>query len=103
MHARLSRFAGLDTERIEDVVRQFEGEGLANLQRQQGFRGVTVAVNFTSGQAFAVTLWESEAEMRESEKVASEAREQAIAAAGPSRAPVVDRYEVVLQSQGGAG
>ena len=50
-----------------------------------------------------MTLWASEAEMRESEKVAAEAREQAIATAGPSRAPVVDRYEVVVQRQGSAG
>ncbi len=102
MHARVSRFAGLDGERIHDVVRQFEGEGLSSLQQQKGFGGITVAVNYASGQAVAMTLWESDADMRESERVASEAREKAIATAGPSRAPVVDHYEVILQRERGA-
>lgn len=96
MHARLSRFAGLDAERIDDMVRQFDEEGLSSLQEQQGFEGITLAVNYTSGQALALSLWDTEGHMRESERAASEAREQAIATAGPSRAPIVDRYEVVL-------
>lgn len=96
MHARLSRFAGLDAERIEETVRQFREEGLATLRAQKGFEGATVAVNYATGQAFALTLWDSEGDMRESERAATEAREQAIATAGPSRVPVVDRYEVVV-------
>jgi heme-degrading monooxygenase HmoA len=96
MHARLSRFAGLDAERIDDMVRQFEEEGLSSLEEQRGFEGITLAVNYASGQAFALSLWDTERHMRESERAASEAREQAIATAGPSRAPIVDRYEVVL-------
>jgi heme-degrading monooxygenase HmoA len=96
MHARLSRFAGLDAERIEDMVKQFEAEGLTSLEGHAGFQGITVAVNHASGQAFAMSLWDSEAHLRESERTAEEAREQAIATAGPSRAPIVDRYEVVV-------
>ena len=97
MHARLSRFAGLDAERIDEMVKEFEEDGLSDLQQQQGFGGITLAVNYTSGQAFALTMWESEGALRASEKAASEARERAIATAGPSRAPIVDRYQVVLQ------
>jgi hypothetical protein len=47
MHARLSRFAGLDPERIDATVRQFEEEeeeeeALPRLEQQPGFRGITV-------------------------------------------------------------
>ena len=97
MYARLSRFAGLEPGRIDGIVRDFEEEGLAGLQSQKGFAGITVAVNYTAGQSFVLSLWESEHDMRESEKTAADARERAIAAARPSRTPVVDHYEIVLQ------
>jgi heme-degrading monooxygenase HmoA len=97
MHARLSRFGGLDPERIDATVREFEEEALPRLEQQPGFRGITVGVSYQSGQAVAIALWESEADMSRSEKLAAEAREQAVATAGPSRTPIVDHYEVVIQ------
>jgi heme-degrading monooxygenase HmoA len=96
MHARLSRFAGLDPERIDATVRQFEEEALPRLEQQPGFRGITVGVNYQGGQAVAMALWETKADMSRSEKLAAEAREQAVATAGPSRTPIVDQYEVVI-------
>jgi hypothetical protein len=44
----------------------------------------------------AFTLWETEADMRQSEKLADEAREQAVATAKPARDPIVDDYEVIV-------
>jgi heme-degrading monooxygenase HmoA len=96
MYVRLSRFAGLDPERIEETTRQFEDESLDALAQQPGFRGITVGVNRRSGKAVAVTMWETEADMRESEKVADTAREQAVATAKPEREPIVDDYEVIV-------
>jgi len=96
MHARLSRFAGLDPERIEETTRQFEDEMLDALAKQPGFRGITVGVNRRSGKAVALTLWETEADMRRSEELADEAREQAVATAKPERDPIVDDYEVIV-------
>ena len=96
MHARLSRFAGLDPERIEETARQFEAESLEALAQQPGFRGITVGVNRRSGKAVTLTLWETEADMRQSAKLADEAREQAVATAKPERDPIVDDYEVLV-------
>ncbi len=96
MHARLSRFAGLDPERIEETQAQFEEESLQALAQRPGFRGITVGVNRKSGKAVAFTLWETEADMRESEKVADAAREQAVSTAKPARDPIVDDYEVIV-------
>jgi hypothetical protein len=53
-------------------------------------------VNYQGGQAVAIALWETKADMSRSEKLAAEAREQAVATAGPSRTPIVDHYEVVI-------
>ena len=99
MHARLSRFAGLDPERIDETLRQFKQESLDELAQQPGFHGVTVCVNHKSGQAAVISLWDSERDMHQSEELALQAREQAVATAGPSRAPIVDHYEVLLHKE----
>jgi hypothetical protein len=97
MHVRLSRFAGLDPDRIDETLRRFEQDELPKLNQQQGFGGITVGVNRSTGQAVAVVLWDTEAAMRDSEKLAAEVRERAVATAKPSREPIVDHYEVVLR------
>ena len=97
MHARLSRFAGLGPERIEATIREFEEQSLPRLEQQPGFQGITVGVNYQSGQAVAIALWETEAHMNQSEELAGEARDQAVATGGPSRPPIVDHFEVVIQ------
>jgi hypothetical protein len=55
-----------------------------------------VGVNYQGGQAVAIALWQTKADMSRSEKLAAEARGQAVASAGPSRTPIVDQYEVVI-------
>jgi hypothetical protein len=50
-----------------------------------------------TGQAAALTFWETESDLHASERLASRAREAAVASAQPAREPVVDRYEVILQ------
>ncbi|HVS29163.1 MAG TPA: hypothetical protein VHE14_06400 [Solirubrobacteraceae bacterium] len=99
MQARLSRFAGLPDERIDETVREFEQDQLPALEQQQGYRGVIVMVNRGGGQAAAITLWDTERDLRESEKLAEQARSAAIQTAGLSREPVVDRYEIVINNQ----
>jgi hypothetical protein len=97
MHVRLSRFAGLDPDRIDETLRRFEQDELPRLNQQQGFGGITVGVNRSTGQAVAVVLWDTEAAVRNSEKLAAELRDRAVATAKPSREPIVDHYEEVLR------
>jgi heme-degrading monooxygenase HmoA len=97
MHARLSRFAGLPPERIDATIEEFRDQQLPELESQAGFKGVLVMVSRGSGQAAAVTFWDTEADLRASERVAERARAAAVASAQPAREPVVDRYEVMLQ------
>jgi heme-degrading monooxygenase HmoA len=99
MHARLSRFAGLPPERIDETLRQFEEEQLPVLERQSGYRGVMVMVNRGTGQAAAITLWETQDDLRESAKVADRVRAAAVKTAQPSREPVVDSYEILVIRQ----
>ena len=97
MHARLSRFAGLPPERIDETLDDFSQRQLPMIEGHDGFKGVVVMVNRRTGQAAAITYWESEPAMRASERAAGQAVQAALERGQPSREPVIDRYEVVLQ------
>jgi heme-degrading monooxygenase HmoA len=97
MHVRLSRFAGLPPERIDATIEDFRENQLPGIEEQAGYKGVLVMVSRGSGQAAALTFWESEAALHASERLAARAREAAVESAQPAREPVVDRYEVVFQ------
>jgi heme-degrading monooxygenase HmoA len=64
MHVRLSRFAGLPPERIDATIEEFREQQLPELEEQAGFKGVVVMLNRGTGQAAALTFWETEADRR---------------------------------------
>jgi heme-degrading monooxygenase HmoA len=97
MQARLSRWAGLDPERLEQTVQEFEEQSLPVLQQQQGFNGVVVMIDQNAGKAAAVTYWETREDLRRTEKMAEEMRARAEQTARARREPIVDHYEVVLR------
>jgi heme-degrading monooxygenase HmoA len=101
MWARLSRYAGLPPERLEQTISEFEAEQLPAIEQQPGFEGVMVAVDRKAGKATAITYWDSQENLRASDKLAAQARAAAEATAGvanqPSREPIVDHYEVVIR------
>lgn len=99
MYARLSRFAGLPPERIEETVREFEEQYLPALEDSPGFQGIVVGVDRGAGKAAAVTFWDSREALESSDRAADQAREAALERAEPVRDPIVDRYEVVLQRE----
>jgi heme-degrading monooxygenase HmoA len=98
MHARLSRFNGLTSERIDETVKQFREQALPELEQQEGYEGMLVLANYNAGSAAALSLWDSERSMRKSEKLAEQARQAAIETGRPTQEPVVDRYEVILNA-----
>jgi hypothetical protein len=97
MYARLSRFAGLPPERIDQTVREFEQGQLPHFEKAEGYKGVIVGVDREEGKAMAITFWETRQDLRASDKLADQAREVAMSSAQPSREPIVDRYELVIQ------
>jgi hypothetical protein len=97
MYARMSRFAGLPTERIQATIREFEEGQLRVLEQQQGYKGVLVGVDRAEGKAVAITFWETAENLRASDRLADQARQAALDATQPSREPIVDRFEVVMQ------
>jgi heme-degrading monooxygenase HmoA len=97
MHARLSRWAGLPPERLDQTVREFEQQSLPVLEQQSGFNGVVVMIDQSAGKAAAITLWESREDLQATEKLAEEMRARAEATAQAEREPIVDHYEVVFR------
>jgi heme-degrading monooxygenase HmoA len=98
MYARVARFAGLPPERIEVTVQGFKDGLLPEIEKLQGYKGVTVLVDRQGGAAVAMTFWETPQDMRASEELVAQAREQAIETARPEprRDPLIDHYEVLL-------
>jgi heme-degrading monooxygenase HmoA len=100
MYARMSRIAGLPPERIDEAKQYFEQAELPALEQQDGFKGVVVMVDRDDGRATAITFWESLDNLKASDKVADQARASTMEQASsvdPSREPVVERYEVLIQ------
>jgi heme-degrading monooxygenase HmoA len=97
MWARLNRFAGLPPERIDQAIREFREQQLPAFEQLPGFEGVAVMVDRGAGKAAAITYWASREALKESDKLADRAREQAMQTAQPAREPIVDRYEVVFE------
>ena len=97
MYARMSRFAGLPPERIEQTIREFEEGQLQALSQQPGYKGVLIGIDRAEGKSVAITFWETSENLRASDRLADQARQQALDAVKPSREPIVDRYEIVVQ------
>jgi heme-degrading monooxygenase HmoA len=99
MYARMSRFAGLPPERIEETIREFQEGQLQALSQQPGYKGVLIGIDRAEGKSVAITFWESAENLRSTDRLADQARRQALESAKPSREPIVDRYEVVVQEE----
>ncbi len=100
MYARVTTFPGLAPERIKATLAEFTEQHLPRLQQAPGYRGVWAGVDYTGGRAIAVTYWDSLDTLHGSDQIASEVRAAAVTRAGVdrNRPPVIDRYEVVLDS-----
>ncbi len=97
MHARVSTFEGQQS--ASDLRREAEETVLPAATQMKGFGGMLLLADAESGKSIAVTLWESEDAMRESEEAANRLRDDASAATG-GRIASVERFEVVLDTRG---
>jgi heme-degrading monooxygenase HmoA len=95
MFARSTRLEG-SPDRLDDAIRQFREDTVPAAQGQPGFRGGMLLADRSSGVAMAVTLWETEENMRDSEQFADQQRSQFASTAGASSEPRVEGYDVVV-------
>jgi heme-degrading monooxygenase HmoA len=96
MFARVSTLSGDPQEvgQMEGQLRQV----LPSVRELAGFKGLLAMVDRSSGKSMAVTLWESEQAMKDSEDAANKIREDTAAATGEEIVSV-ERFEVVLDER----
>lgn len=97
MHARTTTVEG-DPGRIEDALRQIESEVLPLLKEQQGFKGVTVHADRSSGKVVGTSYWESAEAMHASEEAVRSPRAETAQRGGAAGGPTIEHFEVVIDT-----
>ena len=97
MFARVSTFTGA-SDQVDEAVRQVREDVLPRTEQLDGYRGSYLLVDRENGKSLAVTFWESEEAMRESEESASTLRSEIADALGTQMIGV-ERYEVAVAAQ----
>jgi heme-degrading monooxygenase HmoA len=97
MHARLSTLQ-LDPSRVDEAIAQLEERDVPALRALDGFKGLTVLVDRSSGKVVGTSYWASKEHMDAAEEAGEEARGRAAETGGASGSPQVERFEVALDT-----
>lgn len=97
LFARVSTFQG-PADGIDLIAKEAVESILPVARQLTGYKGMLMLGDRESGKSIAVTLWESEAAMRESEEKANKLRGEA-ADAGGDEIVSVERFEVLLEER----
>jgi heme-degrading monooxygenase HmoA len=98
--ARVTRYERFDQD---EAIRFAREQFIPAAQRSGGFEGMYVLVDPDgSGNALALTLWESREAMQASEEMGASSREEVVRRAGGSVVGV-ERYEVALSPEQATG
>lgn len=95
MHVRVSRFQD-DPANFDEGEKFVMEKIVPAVQQQLGFLGLLSLIDRESGVSMALTFWESEQAMRDSEKAADDLRDEA-AGHTDARITSVERYELSLR------
>jgi hypothetical protein len=93
MHARVTTISGSPAD-AEAGIENFRAN-VVPFARDNG-KGAILLIDRQSGEAIAITLWENEQALRESEDSANALRADAAGQMGAAEAPTVGRYEVAV-------
>ena len=93
MYARVTSLTGSPDD-VDAGIASFR-DSVVPFAREQG-KGAALFVDRASGEAIAITLWESEEALRASEERANALRADAADEMGATQSPSVKRYEVAV-------
>lgn len=96
MHARITTIQG-DPSQAEEAIAMVQDQVIPGAKGMQGFSGGYWALDRESGRMLAITLWESEDAMTQSEEMAASLREESTKQLGGEVASV-ERFEIVAQA-----
>jgi heme-degrading monooxygenase HmoA len=87
----------MDPSTLDEVTGRLEREDVPAFKKLDGFKGMTVVADRQGGKTMALTFWDSEQAMRESEDAVKGARQRA-AETGRADEPQVERFEVMFDT-----
>jgi heme-degrading monooxygenase HmoA len=96
MHAPVTTL-DMDPSKVDEVRDRLEGEDVPEFQKLDGFKGMTLLTDRQTGKTIAVTFWENEDALWQSEEAVKDARRRA-AESGAAGEPQVERFEVILDT-----
>jgi heme-degrading monooxygenase HmoA len=99
MHARVTTLEGAP-DKVDDGTRHVRERLLPQMRQHDGFEGFVILADRQSGKMLAVTLWEDEEALRQSEEAMSRLRGETAQATATTVAGV-NRYDVTLFEMSG--
>jgi len=87
----------MDPRKVDEVSDRLRSEDVPEFKKVDGFKGMTLLSDRDSGKTVAVTFWESEDALRQSEDAVKDARQRA-ADTGGAGEPQVERFEVIFDT-----
>jgi heme-degrading monooxygenase HmoA len=97
LHARVTTIE-MDPAKLDETIARVEEEDLPTWKGLDGFKGFTLLADRKSGKVIGTSYWSTPEQMQRSEDAVSESRQRAADAGGAESAPVVERFEVALDS-----
>jgi len=96
MYARVSTFLG-SPGGLDSAVANARDNVVPAMAKVDGFRGLMVLIDRSSGRSMSVTLWDSEEALHDSELAAAAVRRDGAASAAQTILSV-ERFEVALDA-----
>jgi heme-degrading monooxygenase HmoA len=96
MLARVTIIQG-KPEQIEAGIRNFQENVGPTAKKLAGFKGSYLLVDRKSGKMLGIALWDTEENLQASTKIAAQLRAGVTKAAGTTKPPIVEIYEVAVQ------
>jgi len=97
MFARVSTIQG-KPEQVDGGIRHYREQLLPEVRRMAGFKGAYLLVDRKNGKSVGITLWDTEKDLQASVTAANRLRAQAAQIAAAPKPPIVEIYEVAVQS-----
>lgn len=96
MHARIGRIS-FSPDKADEVTSHVQENVVPKYDDTDGFKGFTLLIDRSRGEAIGVSFWESEDAMRASDELGDQARQGAAeAGSGSDQGP--QHFEVVIDT-----
>jgi len=96
MHARIGRIT-FEPDKADDVTTHVRENVVPSYEDADGFKGFTLLIDRTGGQAVGISFWEDESSMQASASIGDQARQSAAeAGSGSDQGP--QHFEVTVDT-----